>query len=357
MRVISLIVAIVLQLSVMGCAQASAKHGKKSVKHSDGHRAVGLKLVKHDGGFFSIMKPKGWKVKTAGTGSTLAFLIRDPSNSLRQIFDFSSIGPIYMSRQQKSIDLQYVNMGGYPIGWLEMPVIEPFTPSNFLKNFQLVANTRIAQTFMPGCPTLANLQIISSKKQPSFINGGTTELIRAVFTSNGKAAQGMFLVTTAPNIQYNGGPGAGNGMAFLFLGITAPKSEFAGMERDLVKSLESFTLDKSYVKRCMAASNQQFKATMRAGQTLRETSDIIYEGWERRNKTDDIIAEKRSDAILGKERLYDPDSGDVYEFDNGFYDKYKVHSNEYEMSNLQPLPNGNHDLWTKAPLDGAKHIR
>ena len=41
------------------------------------------------------------------------------------------------------------------------------------------------------------------------------------------------------------------------------------------------------------------------------------------------MAEKRSDAMLGKERLYDPGTGEVYEFQNGFYDQYRLNPQEY----------------------------
>lgn len=72
---------------------------------------------------------------------------------------------------------------------------------------------------------------------------------------------------------------------------------------------------------------------------------------------DDIISEKRSDAILSKERVYDPETGDVYEVENGFYDSYNINRDQYEMSNLQSLPDDSWDLWTAAPLDGRQHIR
>ncbi len=71
----------------------------------------------------------------------------------------------------------------------------------------------------------------------------------------------------------------------------------------------------------------------------------------------DILSEKRSDAMLGNERLYDPDTGEVYEFENGFYDKYDLHRDEYDMNDLQPLPDDSHELWTKAPLDGYKNLK
>jgi len=95
---------------------------------------------------------------------------------------------------------------------------------------------------------------------------------------------------------------------------------------------------------------------LKAGETLSETADLIMEGWERRNQTDDIIAEKRSDAILGNERLYDPDTGQVYEFENGFYDKYNPERQRYKLFNLQPLPDDDHALWTAPAMDGYRAL-
>ncbi|MBE9569079.1 MAG: hypothetical protein IMF11_00495, partial [Proteobacteria bacterium] len=113
----------------------------------------------------------------------------------------------------------------------------------------------------------------------------------------------------------------------------------------------------SYVNSCLAQQANTYAGILKAGKTLSETSDIIMQGWENRNKVDDVLSEKRSDAILGRERLYDPNTGEVYEFENGFYDKYQLDQNRYEMNNLQPLPDDNHDLWTKPMLDGYKHLR
>lgn len=325
----------------------------------NGHesQAAKLKLEKFDGGFFSIDKPRGWEVITAGTCGSFAFLIRDPSKPLRQIFHFGEVGPVYMSMRQKHIDSQYMRMGGYPIAWVEMPVVNPLTPGNFLAQFHLIARTQVAQRFMPQCPRLENLQIISAVPQQSPISGGSTKLIRAVFTEGGNLGEGLFLVTVAPMIAFTGGPGGGIAYGFLITGITAPKKEFRNIENILSKSVKSFTVRKSYVNNCLRQQASTYAGILKAGKTLSEASDIIMQGWKNRNKTDDIIAEKRSDAILEKERLYDPDTGKVYEFKNDFYDKYKLNQNRYEMNNLQTLPRDDYDLWMKAPLDGYQHLR
>jgi hypothetical protein len=317
----------------------------------------GLKLESFDGGFFSIDKPRGWEVITAGECAGFAFLIRDPSEPLRQIFYFGEVGPVYLSEQQRQIDYQYVSMGGYPVGWIDMPAVNPLTPDNFLAQFHLIARSQIARNFMPQCPRLENVQIISKVKQPSPISGGSAGLLRALFAQGGSLGEGLFLVTVAPVLPFNGGPGAGLGYGFSIIGITAPKREFQEIEDLLVRSVGSYTTSQSYVSNCLAQQANTYGAILKAGKTLSETSDIIMQGWENRNKVDDVLAEKRSDAMLGRERLYDPNTGEVYEFENGFYDKYKLEQSRYEMNDLQPLPDESHNLWTKAPLDGYTHLR
>ena len=320
-------------------------------------QGTGLKLESFNGGFFSIDKPRGWKVITAGECAGFAFLIRDPSEPLRQTFYFGEVGPIYLSEQQRQIDHQYMNMGGYPVTWIDMPVVNPLTPDNFLAQFHLVARSQVAQNFMPQCPRLENVQIISKVKQPSPVSGGSTELVRALFTRGGNVGEGLFLVTVAPVLPFTGGPGGGLGYGFSIIGITAPKREFRNIENVLVKSVGSYTISQSYVNNCLAQQANTYAGILKAGKSLSETSDIIMQGWENRNRVDDVLAEKRSDVILGKERLYDPNTGEVYEFENGFYDKYQLDQNKYEMNNLQPLPDDNNDLWMEAPLDGYRHLR
>jgi len=319
--------------------------------------AADLALESYNGGHFSIDKPKGWQVITAGTCSDFAFVIRDPSEPLRQVFNFGEVGPVYVSEYQKQLDYQYMSMGGYPVAWIEMPVVEPLSPSNFLQQFHLIAGTSVAQSFMPQCPHLENLHIISAAPQVSPIAGGSTELIRALFSKDGRLGEGLFLVTVVQLLPVTGNPGGGIAYGTNIVGITASQGEFRRMEKSLVTSAGSFSVSQAWVSNCMAQQSATYAGIRKAGRTLSEASDMIMRGWEERNRTDDIVAEKRSDAILEKERLFDPDTGEVYEFENGFYDKYDLDRNQYEMSNLQLLSGDNYDLWTTAPLDGVQHIR
>jgi hypothetical protein len=45
--------------------------------------------------------------------TTLGILMRDPAVPLRQIFYFGTIGPVYLTEQQKQLDQYYVDHGGW----------------------------------------------------------------------------------------------------------------------------------------------------------------------------------------------------------------------------------------------------
>jgi hypothetical protein len=308
-----------------------------------------LKLVDYDGGFFKIKIPSGWKIYTAGQCAELAFVARNNRDPLNQIFFFGAVGPVYMNQQQKQIDWNYMNMGGYPVSWIEMPIINPLTPENFMRHFQEIASTQVAQQFMPQAPRLENFSIISVTEQPSMIYGGKTALIRALFTKNGRIGEGLFLCTVATFMPYTGGPGGGNAYGFMVSGITATRREFAIILPFLTRSLASFNVNPAYVNRCIQASRAAFQQVMKTGQTLRETSDLIMKGWENRNKRYDIMAEKRSDAILGFERVYDSNTKETYQVNPQFWERYTLKHERFRMNNLQVIPGDNYELWNKAP--------
>jgi hypothetical protein len=246
-----------------------------------------------------------------------------------------------------------MNMGGYPVAWIDMPAVDPLTPANFLRHFQDIARSDIGRGFMPRAPRLSALQVISSSSCRAPLPGGTTDLLRGLFVQNGGLAEGLFVVTVVPLLGTTGGTGGGLGYGFLFSGITAPKEEFATLEPMLATSLASYKLSKSYVSDCMRQQAATYEGLLRAGRTLAEASSIITGGWEARNRTYDILSEKTSDSILGRERLYDPDTGEVYEFENGFYDHYNISRQNYRVTNLQLLPDDAYDLWMAPTLNGA----
>jgi len=314
-----------------------------------------LKLEDYDGGFFSIKKPAGWSIATAGAGSTLAFSIKDWENPINRIFYFNEVGPVYLAEEQKTVDKKYMDMGGYTVQWFEMPVVNPLTPENFLANFHLIAKTKIAQKFMSDMPELGDIEIISMNEEISPISGGQTKTIRALFRQGGEIGEGLFYLTVAPLIPLTGMPSGGIGYGFCFAGITSLKSDFRYYQDTLTQSLNSLYISQEYIDACLKQQQLQLQGILRAGNTLSETSDIIMDVWENRSRSEDIISEKRSDVMLGNERIYNPDTGTVYEAPLGFYDDYNISREKYNMDNLQLLPDNDWDLWT-APTESVDNV-
>jgi hypothetical protein len=186
--------------------------------------------------------------------------------------------------------------------------------------------------------------------------GGIAGLVRAVFVEGDEAAEGLFALALVPATPFMNGPGGHTGRANMVVGVTAPKSEFARLMEPLAGIARSFRITEAFVDRCMRESADAHAGVMRAGETLRQSSETIVRAWHARSKRYDIMSEKYADGIRGVERLYDPDTDEVYEFKNGFHDRYRLNPNGYKLPRLRPLPPDSHALWTKAPLNGPRHL-
>ena len=208
---------------------------------------------------------------------------------------------------------------------------------------------------MPGTPALNNFQVISYVPQHSSLTDADAKVIRALFKEFNTVGEGMFYTAAAPLLPYDGmSTGAGIGYGFCCTGISSYKKDFKEWEAVLLKSLNSLNLDQGYITQCRQTQDKMWSSISEINKTWNDISNMIQKSWEYKNVVQDVAAEKWSDAMLGKERLYDPDTGEVYEFETGFYDKYDIDREKYKNSGLQPLRNDDYDLWSKPAKNGAE---
>jgi hypothetical protein len=307
--------------------------------------------------FLSILVPRGWQVALAGRCSELAFRLFDPSRPARQIFFFGQVGPVYVSLEQRQIDQQFMARTALPVPYIEMPVVDPLTAANLLSQWQHIAQTRAAREYMPRWPRLQDLFIVSGTAVPGPIQNGDTELLRGLFMEDADLGEGLFYATAAPGLPMNGQPGYGTAYGYLIAGIAAPKGEFATLEPELIRCLASFNLNENYVKWCVQQSAARWTGILKPGEMLREASDLINSSWEKRAPAQDAASERYRDTVRGVERLFDPATGQVYEFPKGFYAKYDPERSRYRMDSLQPLPPDAFDLWTRPVLQGDQQLK
>jgi len=331
-----------------GTASNQTKSKKDTIKKSEKYN-VKLELEKYNlPGVFTMNKPKGWKVYKAGDYNTLAFLTRDENEPLRQAFMFSEIGIFYVDGNQKEIEINYQNSGGYKVPWIDMPVVSPFNGTTFLHNFCSIMNSQIGKGFlgsanMPIPSGFEQIDIISEENISPIYPGMSTVLVRAMLINNGKAAQGMFTLSTYKDAY-------GHGTAFFVAGITAPVNEFISVKDTLLSTMKSFKMEDRYVQAGVNVIKENGERFRQISKTISETSDIITKGFNERSKSSDVRIAKKGDQVMGVERVYDAETGEVYEVENGFYDYYKTHQEQYKQKDLQQLPDTNYDLWNEAPL-------
>ena len=104
--------------------------------------------------------------------------------------------------------------------------------------------------------------------------------------------------------------------------ITAPKDEFIDWQ-DVLNTISSSL---EFTDTFMSGFNSEQDAVMKNFQSVRsicnQITDGIMDSWEKRSASFDIMSQKQSDAILGYERVYDTDTGEIYKAYNGFTDDY-----------------------------------
>jgi hypothetical protein len=294
---------------------------------------------KYDGGGFTIDKPIGWIVDRVSDCSSLAFIVSDPSCPIRRTFYFGEVGPFYLTEAQRQVDYRYLQMGGFKIGWIDMPVIEPLTVENFFMKFNFIANSEAGRNSIRNFPALENFSIVSSAPAISpFGRGSDSKTIRAVFRERQMVGQGIFSAVVNPFVPFDGSnPGVGTAIAYSCTGISSLYNDFSEWEPILTKILASLTFAPGYIERCMAVSNARWAEVSKINKTWDDISDIIDKVWKNKSESDDRIAQKNSDTIRGVQRMRDRETGEEYEMDIGKVDDYMLHPERYSNRNLEPV--------------------
>lgn len=154
-------------------------------------------------------------------------------------------------------------------------------------------------------------------------------VIMADSSLNGKPMEGMYSGALDGTLAYSG-------MYTIVSAITmeAPKGTLANWESVLVHILSSI----QWTDACKQRYQSSVLTSSSGGST--SSSDLIMEAWDNRNKSEDIMSQKRSDATLGRERVYDTTTNDIYMADSGFTEKY----NSLGGQRYQPITD---DMYTQ----------
>ena len=280
-----------------------------------------IKLTKFDNGLFSLNIPEGWKVDVLGDYIHYTIKVYNPENPMYQMFFNMKTEGYNKSQAAKKWQQTY-----YPNNiFAKCAVIEDKTTEGFYKIFNELGtlNNTSAFTF----PTLTDFTVVQ-KLGTSALGG---DVLRATFKdSNGKEGEGLFTAYV-----YDPGPyyvyeniTSGNQIDIYYLNVyntifvTAPKNELIDWEDTLNKMVASLEFSNTFISQYQSQQDSVMKTFQSVRNICNQITDSIMSAWEARSASYDIMSQKQSDAILGYERVYDTEKGDIYKAYNGFTDDY-----------------------------------
>lgn len=345
-KLLCAVTAAVLAVSLTAC-------GGKTVTNSDGTKTVkterGIKVTqtaakavqteKYETADFSITIPKGWKVTAGGANIYHTIRVSDPSEPLNGMFILLKAECLLHSEAGKAAYQSLYNMGNTQLAlFANAVVLENPSTENFFKiftsygDFASKMDTTYAGFTFPRYDNFTVTERFASNSNMKAYSLGE-ELLRATFTDGGKTGEGMFTASvvdfgsstisdgTVVGYRLNQADG-GYYMAYNIVAITAAKDTFIEWESVLTECMKTLDYSENFVNATNQASNEKVALSKQISQNFNQAMDSMMSSWESRNKSQDIISQKQSDATLGYERVYDTETNEIYRATNGFSDVY-----------------------------------
>lgn len=145
------------------------------------------------------------------------------------------------------------------------------------------------------------------------------DIVRASYVNeSGEPCEGLFTSTPAVfSLYYVNAVNTYNSVFF-----TTPAGELVNWVDTLNYCIGTITFSETFVEAYYDQEQAIVQNSIEIANINNETSNIITSGWENRQTEYDIVSQKQSDATLGYERVYDTETGEVYQAYNGFMDEY-----------------------------------
>ena len=359
-RIVALILAGAMLLLLVACGSETAEtdHGTKAGRidnagngktEDTGNTEGGVRITqtaaksvqteKYDCADFSITIPKGWTVTTGGINIYHSIRIYDPNEPLNQMFVLLKADILLHTQAGKEAWQQNYAMGNTQAAiFAKAPVLTDPSTEGFFKIFpQYAAFVAEVEPTYSGYvfPQFSDFTVTDRFASASSLKSVALgdALLRATFTQNGKDGEGLFsasvvdfgsyMITDGNVINYQlQTADGGYYMAYNIVAVTAAKDSFVEWESVLTDCMKTLQYSDRFISATNQASSEKVALAMQISQNFNQTMDAMMSSWEGRNKGQDIISQKQSDATLGYERVYDTETGEIYRASNGFTDAY-----------------------------------
>ena len=328
-KIFSLVICLFLLLTLSAC------EGKVKIKKSASKEIV---FEKYDDELVSLEIPKGWKVEVPKCGyADYTFKVYNPNDkNYNLLFSLKLTGFLKTEKARKAFASMYPSSV-----FGKLSAIDPQTTEAFYKVWNNNAKLANQLSFInyEYFPYLNEFTVIENLGKISL--GG--DVLRATYKNDkDELMQGLFTTTIfSPGSYKMYGYDFAPLSAYNTIMMMTPDDEFVNYQEIFDHMVGTIAFSEKFMTGFNKEESDQVK-TVEANQKIYDQiSDMIMDSWNKRNNSYDIISQKRSDATLGYERVYNTDTNEVYRAYNGF-------SDSYSGTKYQPITD---DMYT-SPISG-----
>jgi hypothetical protein len=181
--------------------------------------------------------------------------------------------------------------------------------------------------------------------------GADVKAMRLSFKNKGIPSTGSFTVNTYGTVY-------SSAVGYLW-GIYSTEQDFNADALLLLKMFNSIDYSESTLEQCRKALSNSWQKANELGDSIRKTGEEQrkenLQSWQERQNSNDAFIDKFSDAILDRDKVYNPDKDEVYEVDANFYQYYDLHREQFEYQNMRELTQ--EERLNYIPLNGDLRIR
>ena len=308
---------------LVGCGNSKTTKTKDKTKDKDSVKIVKsetstIEYEDYDNGLVKLKIPKGWKVyipKTV-TYSGYAFRVYNPDNP-----DIGYMFSLAMSNFPKSEEDRAYFYSLYPdAAFGQIAAVDPHNTEGFYKVFAHNAafgNKQLNEDFFI---VTTDWEVIENLGKTPL--GG--DILRGTYAStSGEKLQAVVTATVVESgIDILLGLNLEPLKSYHNIILHAPDDEFNNWVNILDYSVGTIEFTDAFMTGFVREESTEVATVKANAKIYDEMTDMIMDSWNKRSASYDIISQKRSDATLGYERVYDVETGDVYRAYNGFTDSY-----------------------------------